>query len=220
MQKHVSQAHGENSEQSYSKCIKCQSNFNTKDELKAHVTQVHPDLGYSCEKCDRNFELEAELKLHIVTVHVERVFNCQRCNKPYTSMTLLRRHDWRSHRAIECNMCGEHIRCRQEIKNHRASRHQMYQKVFCKYFPSCLDGDECLFEHGKDTNESQLDEGAFCENGENCNDQSCKYNEQSHTRGRVLCTFQMNCNRLNCPFKHINARRAFLGEGFINNLRN
>ena len=56
----------------------------------------------------------------------------------------------------------------------------MFKKVFCKYFPACLDGDECLYEQDKDISVSGENDGLSCPNGEKCNDQSCKFSEQGH----------------------------------------
>ena len=199
-------------------CEECNSMFKTITEMETHVKRMHSqtsEVVHKCSKCDQTYNLEEELNVHMVTIHAERVFNCQKCNKPYESMALLRRHDWRCHREIECNMCGEYIKSRMDIKTHRETKHQMYQKVYCRFFPACIDGNECLFEHAQN-----LSEVSYCPNGQMCNDQTCKFSEQRHEKGNVLCTFQTNCNRLNCPFIHTVERKAFLGEGQLRILRN
>ena len=125
-------------------------------------------------------------------------------------MSKLRRHDGRNHRAVECNLCGVMLESRQEISQHRQTEHQMDRKMYCKFFPECIDGDECLFEH-----KTAAKQG--CVNGESCSDQSCQYSENSHKDVRnVLFRFQANCNRLNCVFKHNVERKAFLGACFSN----
>ena len=64
-------------------------------------------------------------------------------------MSKLRRHDWRGHREIMCNRCGDYLPSRQELKIHRESKHEMIDKVVCRHFPNCLDEDECLYVHDK-----------------------------------------------------------------------
>ena len=193
-------------------CIKCQRKFQTTTELQNHIMETHREVrGYECSKCENVLESEEELKHHTITIHAENVFNCQICDKPYTSMSLLRRHDWRCHRAIDCNMCGEVIKSRVDIKTHREIKHSMNQKVYCKYYPSCLDGDECLFIHESGSNGESV-----CPEGESCNNQSCNYNEQSHTKSKSLCMYQANCNRLNCHFRHTVPRKVFLEVGSRN----
>ena len=193
-------------------CDKSNLEFQDRSEVEKHTENEHGNCpAYSCDKCDKVFQLQEEQRQHIITLHADTVFNCQICNKPYTTMRLLRRHDWRCHRQIECNMCGEEISSRSEIKEHREQKHQISQKIYCKYFPNCLDGEECLFVH-----EPGPSEESVCPDGEKCNNQACNYSEQSHSKSKVSCIFQANCNRLNCPFKHTVPRKAFLGHGFRN----
>ena len=32
---------------------------------------------------------------------------------------------------------------------------RMFRKVFCKYYPNCMDEEECLYEHEKDPKEDE-----------------------------------------------------------------
>ena len=193
---------------------KSSRNTHLENYLKQTNSQ-NTELGHNCNKCNQRFSLEEDLNVHMVAFHAERVFNCQKYDKPYESMSLLRRHDWRSHRKIECNMCGESIKSRMDIKNHRETKHQMYQTVFCKFYPACIDGNECIFEHALDSGEA-----SHCPNGQKCIDQACKFSEQKHIKTNVLCMFQTNCNRLNCSYIHTTTRKAFLGKGNIGIPRN
>ena len=95
----------------------------------------------------------------------------------------------------------------------------MFNKVYCRYFPECLDGDECFFEHEKDCNVGGANDGSYCLSGEKCNDQSCNFSEQKHSLIKP-CKFQANCTRLNCPFKHNVARKSFLEESSEKNTIN
>ena len=197
-------------------CDNCHLELKDKTDLDRHIKNVHArNPEHKCTKCEQVFVSKEEQRQHTITLHADKVFNCQICSKPYTSMTLLRRHDWRSHREVDCNMCGDKIKSRSDIKKHREIKHQISQKVFCKYFPNCLDGEECLFLH-----ESVPGGDSVCPEGEDCNNQSCNFSEQSHLKTKLLCIFQANCNRLNCPFKHTVPRKAFLGEGFKSNQEN
>ena len=136
-------------------------------------------------------------------------------------MSKLRRHDWRSHREIECNICGEMLGSRQEISSHRQIEHQMSNKIICKFYPDCIDGDECFFEHEENRSKTSSSnynlDSETCPNGGKCDDQSCKFSEWKHLKSsQGLCKFKGNCSRMNCTFVHKVERKAFLGEGQLN----
>ena len=127
-------------------------------------------------------------------------------------MSKLRRHDWRDHRELPCNICGDLIVNRRSISNHRITKHQIFKKVLCRFYPDCLDEDECVFAH---ENRSQFKENSsYCQSGVNCSDQACKFSESQHKNVKqISCRFQANCTRKFCYFQHSVERIAFLGEG-------
>lgn len=126
-------------------------------------------------------------------------------------MNKLRRHDWRSHREIQCNICEEQIESRQAIKNHRQTRHKIFKKAYCRFYPSCVDEEECIFEHEEIIGYEAPSK--FCPNGQKCSDQACMYSEANHKNANEMnCVFQEKCNRKCCDLKHSAPRKAFLGE--------
>ena len=126
-------------------------------------------------------------------------------------MKELRRHDWRSHRAVNCNICDEKIESRQDKGDHRKIRHQLSKRIVCRFYPQCLDGVECFFEH--DLLNRPLNRAPLCPRGQSCSDQSCEYSEGSHKNpNHILCKFQAQCNRKLCHFQHSVPRTAFLAE--------
>ena len=187
--------------------------------IKEHKNEHSGMNRFECGKCGELFDGKSELGEHQRCKHIdkpaEKISSCNKCDKTYDSMSKLRRHDWRCHREIECIICGENIASRKDIKSHKESKHKMFSKVFCKFFPNCIDEDECLYEHERNVHET---ENTICAAGENCIDQSCKFSEQSHMKKKriTLCKFQANCNRLNCSFKHIVERKSFLEVGSRN----
>ena len=132
-------------------------------------------------------------------------------------MSKLRRHDWRSHREVSCNICDEAIKSRQDISNHREIKHNMFRKALCKFYPDCLDADECFFSHDESTT---VRPSPLCPRGDACSDQTCKYSDSNLINMKnILCKFQAYCNRRECGFLHTAERKSFLGEG-IQNRRN
>ena len=81
-----------------------------------------------------SYKTEHELRNNETSHSNSDSYSCQKCTKVYATMTKLRRHDWRCHREIECNKCGEIISSRQEMKSHRENAHGMRNKVYCRYF--------------------------------------------------------------------------------------
>ena len=90
----------------------------------------------------------------------------------------------------------------------------------CKYFPACLDGEECFFSHDKSNERRNEESSPFCPRGTKCSDQSCNYSEANHANtDEIECKFQEKCTRKFCAFKHVVERRAFLEEGRLNRKR-
>ena len=155
-------------------------------------------------------ELENHKKTHVQNISTSES-KCSKCEKVYTNMGKLRRHDWRSHRAIECNICGITLKSRDEISNHRKLEHNLSRKIRCKYFPSCIDEDECFFEHDQnDVSKVEKRKSRFCLKGEKCEDQSCEYSEMNHNVKNVVCKYQSKCNKQDCMFKHLMEKASFL----------
>ena len=122
-------------------------------------------------------------------------------------MRKLRRHDWRTHRNIECTICSEILESRQEITKHRQSVHKMFRKLTCRYYPECYDEEECLFEHV----ENSENKPNGCPNGQNCTDQECQYTEKEHIYLQsMFCKFKEKCNRSSCAYQHLAVRNSFL----------
>jgi DNA-binding ferritin-like protein (Dps family) len=193
-------------------CEICEFKFETDKKLAEHMMLHESRSDVECGKCELKFESHENLEKHMSShedMSKDKNLNCNKCERKYSNMGKLRRHDWRSHREIECNLCGVTIESRQQISQHRKSEHQMFRKIFCKFFPDCIDEDECIFEH----EEGSRREGFHgCINGETCSDQSCQFSEASHKNVKnAVCRFQANCNRLNCAYKHSVQRKAFLG---------
>ena len=228
LKEHNVEKHSDKQNKIFLKCTKCDAKLRTEEELKKHCGIAHlldkaREVCSECTKCDAAFNTGEELGEHLRLAHGNEDMvaekKCLKCDKVYSTISKLRRHDWRCHREIECNNCVEIIGSRQDLKKHRELQHQMFRKVSCRFFPNCMDEDECLYEH-EGTNTEEYNNGkSFCLNGSNCDDQSCRFSEQSHLKDRVLCRFQSRCNRLNCSYKHTVARKAFLEEGQLGNKR-
>ena len=136
-----------------------------------------------------------------MSVHIQResIFLCKKHTKSYENMGKLRRHDWRSHREIECTICRKTLQNREKISDHRKLEHRMFKKSKCRFFPNCIDEDECFFEYdnnfvGDKEGERKL---IYCPEEMNCNDQGC---EAKHNNKNVMCVFQI----IDFTIEHLN----------------
>ena len=95
-------------------------------------------------------------------------------------------------------------------------KHEMCKIAVCKFYPECIDEDECFFRHENKNSEHNRNK-SFCVNGDECSNQSCPVSDSNHKNmKKILCRFQENCNKLRCSFKHNVERKAFLGVGSLN----
>ena len=127
---------------------------------------------FKCDFCANKFLTRDELGVHKEehsNVTSNNEIGCNKCDKKYANINKLRRHDWRVHREIDCNICGEKLNCRKDISVHRQSKHQMFRKIVCKFFPDCIDEDECFFEHSDLSLYSRgSSKNSYCNNGMYC----------------------------------------------------
>ena len=90
--------------------------------------------------------------------------------------------------------------------------HNIVKKIKCKFFPNCLDEDECFFVHD-DVQSLEDEKKSYCLEGENCLDQSCEFPEREHKNGdNNLCRYQSKCKKPVCRFRHVMERASFLGD--------
>ena len=191
-------------------CDKCDEIFVNKEEASKHKQIDCLNSKFKCDTCDCSFDDSKKLSQHIKIHTKVQEYKCCKCEKTYTEMNKLRRHDWRSHRKIECTICGEQLESRDQIGTHRKIAHKMTQKIKCKFFPECLDGDECFFVHNEISSQEKSDI-RYCTEGENCKNQSCEFPERDHKNtSNIPCRFQSKCNKPQCRFKHIVEKASFL----------
>ena len=131
------------------KCNTCGKVFPSNDNLEEHKLGHGKTNVVACKECEKTFSTNDDLEEHKLN-HEIRIdsgeHQCNKCDKAYETMSKLRRHDWRSHREVDCSICGDILASRQEIGCHRQNKHQLFRIASCKFYPNCIDGSECFFQ--------------------------------------------------------------------------
>ena len=88
-------------------CDKCKSQFKSLTELEKHIQSLHEEGSktFACRHCKSDFDskdkLAEHMQLHIkVKGNTVTSIKCNKCEKSYDTMSKVRRHDWRNHRAV------------------------------------------------------------------------------------------------------------------------
>ena len=187
-------------------CKECDRTFKNRKDLKEHESTHGSDKAVTCDQCEESFSdhegLLNHAMVHLTVQSITQNLQCSKCEKVYGNMSKLRRHDWRNHRQIECNICGEILESRQAISNHRKESHNIFRRMKCKYFPNCIDQEECFFIHEDESNQEadEIRQNRYCPESEKCQDQSCKYDESKHQNLNAILYFQSKCNKSNCMY--------------------
>ena len=189
----------------------------SQSDFKEHIENKHVTVRVNeCSKSGRTFEENSDPRGHAsnhIGDNINNELKCNKCDRVYGNMSTLRRHDWRSHRPIDCNICGVKLESRQDISEHRKVEHKMFKRIKCRFYPNCIDQDECFFIHEESVpvQETRYRSHGYCPDGLECHNQSCEYSDNNHKNFKeILCRFQARCNRAECEFKHVVDRTAFL----------
>ena len=138
----------------------CDLKFESQKSLTNHKLKHTPEGDlFNCDKCNEVFQSKGDIIKHLGVHNEESDIKCSKCEKVYKNMSKLRRHDWRSHREIDCNICGIKLRNRGEISTHRRMEHQMYRTAKCRFYPNCIDAEECFFQHDEKSNNKDEESG-------------------------------------------------------------
>lgn len=102
-------------------CRFCYGEFNTVEERKAHINEVHHnDATFPCEVCGKRFRRSQALKIHLKIHYQVRDYKCTMC-----SAAFIQRHHLVQHiathtgsRPYQCNICLKKFAHNATLYNH------------------------------------------------------------------------------------------------------
>lgn len=111
----------------------------SRDELNAHIKELHPDIYVTCRFCHRVSATVQQLKYHIMYMHEEGEYYCpeEGCNFVGKYRKELKTHRFRNHKpTVKCKVadCGE-VMVESNLTRHMLERHQV-KKYQCTW-PEC-----------------------------------------------------------------------------------
>ena len=108
------------------KCVSCDKQFFTSDNLISHVSLEHTDK-HVCDICDAIFPQKRFLFKHKLHKHKnENAFKCDKCGKTFPEQSLLKMHFESSHgdqQNFKCNLCDTSFDSKVKLYHHRMRVH-------------------------------------------------------------------------------------------------
>ena len=113
-------------------CKLCSQYFATKDGVKEHSKQFHPEVSvFKCPTCDEEFSCHSSLFIHRKKVHQLKMFSCNQCEKSFATDWQLRNHCHIVHQGenpnkseIVCNYCQQNFSLGYHLKRHIITKHK------------------------------------------------------------------------------------------------
>ena len=129
-------------------CRKCGEKFQSKTNLKKHISEAHP-LSINCKTCKDSFTRVCDLEVHIKTKHeTSEDFKCDQCDKTFVLKWRLLKHE-KNHATVlkKCHYFNNNSACPFEDLGCMFS-HEL--SGACKFDRKCST-KLCSYQHSKAT---------------------------------------------------------------------
>ena len=78
-------------QETHLKCKTCKNGFKSRQELKAHIKDVH-NQKIHCMECGKSFEKNCELEKHLNEHTKPKQFKCETCGKEFHKNWRMKKH--------------------------------------------------------------------------------------------------------------------------------
>ena len=124
LRRHMKNVHDK--QRNYEYCEYCAKNFETPEELKSHIKELHGEnKEIKCHKCEKTFSRTDSLKQHIKEHN--KIYPCEHCGKTFAYTKGLKVHiDTIHNRLTEsmCDRCDKIFTRPEHLKRHIAFVHE------------------------------------------------------------------------------------------------
>ena len=92
-------------------CSECTQVFCNTKKLNEHI-KIHHQTKFECDYCENVFQ-----KNWMLARHKRGAFQapCEICYQKFCSSTILKSHMMRSHKSVDCNICGKFVLLKEMI---------------------------------------------------------------------------------------------------------
>ncbi|XP_063978403.1 gastrula zinc finger protein XlCGF57.1-like isoform X2 [Diachasmimorpha longicaudata] len=110
-----------------SQCPICSTKFESRDQLKAHLSRHHRNKRgiqskpiFQCDSCKKVFTIKSVLERHILTHTHERQFDCKICGKRFKQAGHLKSHTLvhTGEKKFVCSICSKRFTLSNSLKKH------------------------------------------------------------------------------------------------------
>ena len=122
-------------------CQYCSNYFATKEELKGHHTNIHPEITiFKCKNCPEEFSTQIYLFRHESSEHQMKPFECTQCASKFSTNWTLQKHtivvhcgqEYTKDKYASCKECNKMLSNQWHLRRHMINNHLDPNTLNCR----------------------------------------------------------------------------------------